>query len=169
MNKNGLVLAALALCTTLVHAEDYLSPTEERVRLSLGVAHLSNDTNLQLDSSAGVTGTAVNAEDVFGLDIAELERRRHQARDSATAWTSLASVVLAPPRIRSAVSRSSEASSSRSSRKYHGVFPRASLTWRKARSPASGWAALANHSSITGSNVRWMAARRDTPEVSASM
>jgi hypothetical protein len=38
------------------------------VRLSLGVVRLSNDTNLQLDSSVGVPGTAVNAEDVFGLD-----------------------------------------------------------------------------------------------------
>ncbi len=75
MNKNGLVLAALALCTTLVHAEDYLSPTEERVRLSLGVVHLSNDTDLQLDSSTGVPGTAVNAEDAFGLDKSDYEAK----------------------------------------------------------------------------------------------
>ena len=75
MIKNGLVLAALALCTTLVHAEDYLSPTEERVRLSLGVVHLSNDTNLQLDSSTGVPGTAVNAEDAFGLDKSDRRAR----------------------------------------------------------------------------------------------
>jgi hypothetical protein len=68
MKTNGVVLAALMLVATLAHAEDYLSPTEERVRLSLGVVRLSNDTNLQLDSSAGVPGTAVNAEDAFGLD-----------------------------------------------------------------------------------------------------
>jgi hypothetical protein len=68
MSKSGVVLAALALFATLAQAEDYLSPTEERVRLSLGVVRLSNDTNLQLDSSTGVPGTAVNAEDVFGLD-----------------------------------------------------------------------------------------------------
>ena len=74
MNKIGAVLAALGLCATLAHAEDYLSPTEERVRLSLGVVHLSNNTNLQLDSSAGVPGTAVNAEDVFGLDKSEIGR-----------------------------------------------------------------------------------------------
>jgi hypothetical protein len=75
MNKNSLLLAALALCTTLVHAEDYLSPTEERVRLSLGVVRLSNDTNLQLNSSTGVIGTPVNAEDAFGLDKNDYEAK----------------------------------------------------------------------------------------------
>jgi hypothetical protein len=75
MNKNGVALAALALFATLAHAEDYLSPTEERVRLSLGVVRLSNDTNLQLDSSAGVPGTAVNAEDLFGLDKSDYEAK----------------------------------------------------------------------------------------------
>ena len=57
MNKNGLALAALALFATLAHAEDYLSPTEERVRLSLGVVRLSNETSFQIDSTAGVPGT----------------------------------------------------------------------------------------------------------------
>jgi hypothetical protein len=54
-------------------AEDYLSPTEERVRLSLGVMHLKSDTDIQLDSSSGVTGTPVNAEDEFGLDKSDFE------------------------------------------------------------------------------------------------
>jgi len=75
MSKNGVVLAALVLFATLAHAEDYLSPTEERVRLSLGVVRLSNDTNLQLDSSAGVPGTPVNAEDAFGLDKSDFEAK----------------------------------------------------------------------------------------------
>jgi hypothetical protein len=75
MSKNGVVLAALVLFATLARAEDYLSPTEERVRLSLGVVRLSNDTNLQLDSSAGVPGTPVNAEDVFGLDKSDYEAK----------------------------------------------------------------------------------------------
>jgi hypothetical protein len=75
MNKNGVVLAALVLFATLAHAEDYLSPTEERVRLSLGVVRLSNDTSLQLDSSAGVPGTPVNAEDAFGLDKNDFEAK----------------------------------------------------------------------------------------------
>ncbi|HEY2463059.1 MAG TPA: hypothetical protein VGI32_03280, partial [Steroidobacteraceae bacterium] len=75
MKKSGVALAGLAMCATLAHAEDYLSPTEERVRLSLGVVHLSNSTNLQLNSSAGIAGTAVNAEDVFGLDKSDYEAK----------------------------------------------------------------------------------------------
>jgi hypothetical protein len=75
MNKKGLGLAALALFATLARAEDYLSPTEERVRLSLGVVRLSNSTNLQLDSSTGISGTPVNAEDVFGLDKSDYEAK----------------------------------------------------------------------------------------------
>ena len=59
--------------------------------------------------------------------------------------------------------------SSRSSRRYHGLLPRASLTWWNASSPASGSAASANQPSISGSSVRWMAARRDTPAVSVPM
>lgn len=73
MNRIGLGLAALTLFATLAHAEDYLSPTEERVRLSLGVVRLSNQTNLQLDSSAGVPGTPLNAENQFGLDKSDYE------------------------------------------------------------------------------------------------
>jgi hypothetical protein len=75
MKKMGVVLAALAWFATLAHAEDYLSPTEERVRLSLGVVRVSNDTSLQLDSSTGVPGTAVNAEDAFGLDKTDYEAK----------------------------------------------------------------------------------------------
>src|SRR5579864_478742 len=79
MMKNGVLalasVAALAWFATRAHAEDYLSPTEERVRLSLGVVRLSNNTNLQLDSSAGVQGTAVNAEDTFALDKSDYEAK----------------------------------------------------------------------------------------------
>ena len=65
--------------------------------------------------------------------------------------------------------RSAALVSSLSSRRYQGEDPSASLTWRNASRPASGSAASANQPSSTGSSVRWMAARRDTPEVSASM
>src|SRR5271154_6278478 len=75
MNKSASALAALALFATLAHAEDYLSPTEERVRLSLGVVRLSNDTNFQIDSSAGLPGTPVHAEDQFGLDKNDFEAK----------------------------------------------------------------------------------------------
>ena len=73
MSKNGIALAALALFATLAHAEDYLSPTEERVRLSLGVVRLSNNTSFQIDSNAGVPGTPISAEDQFGLDKNDYE------------------------------------------------------------------------------------------------
>jgi hypothetical protein len=75
MIKNGLALAALALFATLAHAEDYLSPTEERVRLSLGVVRLSNNTDFQIDSTAGVPGTPISAEDQFGLDKSDYEAK----------------------------------------------------------------------------------------------
>src|SRR5690606_41537326 len=44
-----------------------------------------------------------------------------------------------------------------------------SLTCRNPSSPASGSGASANQPSMTGSSVRWIAARRDTPVVSAAM
>ena len=46
--------------------------------------------------------------------------------------------------------------------------PRLSLIRRKPNSPASGSGESANHSSITGSRVRWMSEVRETPLVSAS-
>jgi hypothetical protein len=73
MNKIGFALAGLALFTTLAQAEDYLSPTEERVRFSLGVMRLKNNTDLQIDSNTGVPGTPVNAEQQFGLDKNDYE------------------------------------------------------------------------------------------------
>jgi hypothetical protein len=75
MNRNGLALAGLALFATLAHAENYLSPTEERVRLSLGVVRVSNTTNMALDSSTGVPGTPVNGEQDFGLDKTDFEAK----------------------------------------------------------------------------------------------
>src|ERR1700688_229505 len=73
MIKNGMAVLTLALITTLAHADDYMSPTDERVRLSLGFMHVTSTTNLRLDSSAGVPGTQVNAEHVLGLDGSDFE------------------------------------------------------------------------------------------------
>jgi hypothetical protein len=73
MIKNGMAVLTLALITTLAHADDYMSPTDERVRLSLGFMHVTSTTNLRLDSSAGVPGTEVNAEHVLGLDGSDFE------------------------------------------------------------------------------------------------
>ncbi len=73
MTKNGMAVLILALIANLAHADDYLSPTEERVRLSMGVVHLSSSTGLRLDSSQGVQGTPINAEDDLGLDSSDFE------------------------------------------------------------------------------------------------
>jgi hypothetical protein len=65
--------ATLALVATRARADDYLSPTDERVRLSLGASHLSTTTNIRLDSNGGLPGTPINGESVFGLDHSDFE------------------------------------------------------------------------------------------------
>jgi hypothetical protein len=73
MIKIGMAVLPLALITMLAHADDYLSPTNERVRLSLGFMHVSSTTDIRLDSSQGVPGTPINAESLFGLDSSDFE------------------------------------------------------------------------------------------------
>jgi hypothetical protein len=73
MIKNAMAVLTLALIATLAHADDYLSPTNERVRLSLGFMHLSSTTNIRLDSSGGLPGTLLNAENTLGLDRSDFE------------------------------------------------------------------------------------------------
>ncbi len=73
MIKNRMAVLTLMLIGTLAHAEDYLSPTDERVRLSLGVMRVSTNTSMRLDSSQGLPGTPVDAEDTFGLDKSDFE------------------------------------------------------------------------------------------------
>ena len=75
MNKNlaWTLALAMALPAGWARADDYLSPTLERVRLSIGASYQSNNTNLRLDSSAGVEGTPINVEDTFGVDKTDVE------------------------------------------------------------------------------------------------
>jgi hypothetical protein len=73
MIKNGMAVLILALAAAPVHADDYLSPTNERVRLSLGFAHVSSTTDIRLDSSQNLPGTSINAENIFGLDRSDFE------------------------------------------------------------------------------------------------
>ena len=73
MIKNGMALLTLTLVATLAHADNYLSPTDERVRVSLGVMRVSSTTSMRLDSSLGVPGTPVDAEEIFGLDKSDFE------------------------------------------------------------------------------------------------
>lgn len=73
MIKIGMIVPILSLAATLAQADDYLSPTDERVRLSLGVMHLSSTTGIRLDSGAGVQGTPIDAENDLGLDSSDFE------------------------------------------------------------------------------------------------
>jgi hypothetical protein len=73
MIKKCTAVLSLALIASLAHADDYLSPTNERVRLSLGVTRLSSTTDMRLDSSAGIAGTPINAESDLGLDSSNTE------------------------------------------------------------------------------------------------
>ena len=72
-----LVLLLATLCFGVgarrAHADDYFSPTNERVRVSLGAMYLSTATTVRADSSFGVTGTVVDAENQFGLDKKNFE------------------------------------------------------------------------------------------------
>ncbi|HEX9159459.1 MAG TPA: hypothetical protein VF835_04460, partial [Rhizomicrobium sp.] len=68
MIKIAMAVLIPALAATQVLADDYLSPTNERVRLSLGFMHVSSTTDIRLDSSQGLPGTSINAEDAFGMD-----------------------------------------------------------------------------------------------------
>jgi hypothetical protein len=65
--------ALVALTTQRALADAYVSPTEERVQLTLGAMHVTSATTLQADSSAGQTGTVINGEDQFGLDKSDWE------------------------------------------------------------------------------------------------
>lgn len=67
------VLASLALFARRAPADDYVSPTDDRVRISLGAVHLSSDTTLRADSRAGAPGTDISGEGQFGLDKSDWE------------------------------------------------------------------------------------------------
>ena len=65
---------AVALAAVPVHADDaYFSPTNERVRISLGAMHVSSATTIRADSTAGVAGTTINGEREFGLERSDFE------------------------------------------------------------------------------------------------
>jgi hypothetical protein len=72
---SSLVLSAfIGLLTQPARADgDYFSPTDERVRLSLGFMHVSNATDLQANNATGMPGTYINGENQFGLDKSDFE------------------------------------------------------------------------------------------------
>jgi len=69
------MLASLAfgLAAPCVHADEYVSPTDERVRVSLGAMHVSSKTTLRADPSTGLPGTVLSGEGSFGLDKSDFE------------------------------------------------------------------------------------------------
>jgi hypothetical protein len=74
MIKSAMASVALTLLAGLGHADaDFASPTDDRVRVTLGAVHVSSSTALRVDSSNGVMGTPVNGEDQFGLDRSDFE------------------------------------------------------------------------------------------------
>lgn len=71
--RNLFALALMALVTAPARADDYFSPTDERVRISLGAMHVSSTTTLRADPSTGLPGTQIDAENTFGLDKSDFE------------------------------------------------------------------------------------------------
>jgi hypothetical protein len=70
----ALGIALLAPLAPLAHADgDYISPTDDRMRVSLGGMHVSSSTTIRADSTTGVQGTVLNGEDQFGLDKSDYE------------------------------------------------------------------------------------------------
>jgi len=70
----ALAALALALPTGAARADGaYVSPTQERVRLSLGVSLVTAATSMRLDSSAGSPGTLVSGENDLGLARSKVE------------------------------------------------------------------------------------------------
>ncbi len=70
----GSAALGLALLAPLAHADsDYASPSDDRLRVSLGVMKVSSSTTLRADSSTGVPGTVIDGESQFGLDKSDYE------------------------------------------------------------------------------------------------
>ena len=67
-------LGLLALLAQQARADgEYFSPTDERVRVSLGAMRVSSSTTLRADGSRATPGTTINGEREFGLDKSDFE------------------------------------------------------------------------------------------------
>ena len=67
------LLGACMLSGGTTQADDYSSPTDDRVRLTLGAMHVTTSTTLRADSSSQMPGTVLSGEDQLGLDKADWE------------------------------------------------------------------------------------------------
>jgi hypothetical protein len=68
--RNAVFAAALlSVLAASARADDaYLSPTQDRIRVSLGVAQTNATTTFELDASNGTPGSVIDAENTLGLD-----------------------------------------------------------------------------------------------------
>ena len=66
-------LTLLTLAAPKSRADDYFSPTDDHIRISLGAMHVSSSTDLRANSSEGVAGTYIDAESQFGLPSSDWE------------------------------------------------------------------------------------------------
>jgi hypothetical protein len=74
MIKHAMTALGLALVAAVVHADgDYISPTDDRFRVSLGAMHVASTTTLRVDPTNGVPGTTLSGENQFGLDSSDFE------------------------------------------------------------------------------------------------
>jgi hypothetical protein len=74
MIKHAMALLGLALVAGVVHADgDYISPTDDRFRVSLGAIHVSSTTTLRVDPTNGTPGATISGEHQFGLDSSDFE------------------------------------------------------------------------------------------------
>ena len=74
MIKYGIAALGLGFLASFAHADGgYASPTDDRIRVSLGAVRTSSSTTLQVDSSTGLPGTVIDGENQFGLDRSDIE------------------------------------------------------------------------------------------------
>lgn len=76
MIRTKAVFLTLAACLGSAAAfadGDYVSPTNARFALSLGIVEVSPSTVVRVDSKTGTLGTTFNGEDDFGLDSHRIE------------------------------------------------------------------------------------------------
>src|SRR5450631_2293134 len=66
--------AALSLPTAAARADgDYLSPTEDRVRVSLGIQQVGATTAFEYDNANGTPGSLIDGENLLGLERRRIE------------------------------------------------------------------------------------------------
>ena len=82
----GALLASMLVSIGARAAEDgpYVSPTNERVRVTLGVMKVKSATDMRIDNSNGAPGTMINAESDLGLNRSNLEPKFQASIRAAT-------------------------------------------------------------------------------------